>query len=159
MRGIHRGPVNSPHKWPVTRKKFPFDDVIMEYPSKMVECPDCGTNFTVINNIKRYCAISYISYGATLLQTFINRAPRLGALNCFNYNTSIWKWKSVSWSLNCSREVSMPCRTSLWWYVLPLFIMGLLRHQSHAPCHLGHEFNCTPCSWWRYDQIKDNGQL
>ena len=31
MRGIHRGPVNSPHKWPVTRKKFPFDDVIMVY--------------------------------------------------------------------------------------------------------------------------------
>ena len=30
MRGIHRGPVNSSHKWPVTRKMFPFDDVIME---------------------------------------------------------------------------------------------------------------------------------
>ena len=30
--GIHRGPVNSPHKWPVTRKMFPFDDVIMTYP-------------------------------------------------------------------------------------------------------------------------------
>ena len=29
VRGIHRGPVNSPHKWPVTRKMFPFDDVIM----------------------------------------------------------------------------------------------------------------------------------
>ena len=28
-RGIHRRPVNSPHKWPVTRKMFPFDDVIM----------------------------------------------------------------------------------------------------------------------------------
>ena len=27
--GIHRGPVNSPHRWPVTRKIFPFDDVIM----------------------------------------------------------------------------------------------------------------------------------
>ena len=27
--GTHRGPVNSPHKWPVTRKMFPFDDVIM----------------------------------------------------------------------------------------------------------------------------------
>ena len=26
---IHRGPVNSPHKLPVTRKMFPFDDVIM----------------------------------------------------------------------------------------------------------------------------------
>ena len=29
VRGIHRGPGNSPHKWPVTRKMFPFDDVIM----------------------------------------------------------------------------------------------------------------------------------
>ena len=27
--GIHQGPVNSPHKWPVTRKMFPFDDVII----------------------------------------------------------------------------------------------------------------------------------
>ena len=29
VRGIHRRPVNSPHKWPVTRKMFPFDDLIM----------------------------------------------------------------------------------------------------------------------------------
>ena len=29
VRGIHWWPVNSPHKWPVTRKMFPFDDVIM----------------------------------------------------------------------------------------------------------------------------------
>ena len=29
VRGIHRGPVNSPYKWPVTRKMFPFDDVIV----------------------------------------------------------------------------------------------------------------------------------
>ena len=27
VRGIHRWPVNSPHKWPVARKMFPFDDV------------------------------------------------------------------------------------------------------------------------------------
>ena len=32
VRGIHRGPVNSPHKWPVTRKMFPFDDVIKSGP-------------------------------------------------------------------------------------------------------------------------------
>ena len=31
VRGIHRGPVNSPHKGPVTRKMFPFDDVIMHH--------------------------------------------------------------------------------------------------------------------------------
>ena len=29
VRGIHRWPVNSPHKWPVTWKLFPFDDAIM----------------------------------------------------------------------------------------------------------------------------------
>ena len=29
VRVIHRGPVNFPHKWPVTRKMFPLDDVIM----------------------------------------------------------------------------------------------------------------------------------
>ena len=34
VRGIHRGPVNSPHKWPVTRKLFPFDDVIMHCPNQ-----------------------------------------------------------------------------------------------------------------------------
>ena len=34
VRGIHRRPVNSPHKWPVTPKMFPFDDVIM-YPNNI----------------------------------------------------------------------------------------------------------------------------
>ena len=29
VKGIHWSPVNSPHKGPVTRKMFPFDDVIM----------------------------------------------------------------------------------------------------------------------------------
>ena len=29
VRGIYRWPVNSPHKGPVVRKKFPFDDVVM----------------------------------------------------------------------------------------------------------------------------------
>ena len=28
-----RGLVNSPHKWPVTRKMIPFDDIIMIFPS------------------------------------------------------------------------------------------------------------------------------
>ena len=30
VRGIHRWPMNSPHKGPVTRKMLPFDDVIMQ---------------------------------------------------------------------------------------------------------------------------------
>ena len=31
VRGIHRWPVNHPDKWPVTRKIYPFDDVIMPF--------------------------------------------------------------------------------------------------------------------------------
>ena len=36
VRGIHRRPLNSPHKWPVTRKIFPFDDVIMWAPASQL---------------------------------------------------------------------------------------------------------------------------
>ena len=39
LRGIHRWPVNSPHKGPVTRKLFPFDDVIMQKKYIMQICP------------------------------------------------------------------------------------------------------------------------
>ena len=42
VRGIHRWPVNSPHKGPVTRKMFPFDDVIMYWrvslPTMIMRC-------------------------------------------------------------------------------------------------------------------------
>ena len=37
VRWIHRGPVNSPHKWPVTRKMFPFDYVIMRISDRVYE--------------------------------------------------------------------------------------------------------------------------
>ena len=40
VQGFHRGPVNSPHKSPVTRKMFPFDDAIMRYIS------GCGGAFS-----------------------------------------------------------------------------------------------------------------
>ena len=42
VRGIHRGPVNSPHKWPVTRNMSPSDDVNMSY-----SCFICGTSFKI----------------------------------------------------------------------------------------------------------------
>ena len=40
VRGIHQGPVNSPHKWPATRKMFPFDDVIMDLFILHSQCND-----------------------------------------------------------------------------------------------------------------------
>ena len=38
VRGIHREPVNSPHKWPVTRKMFPLDDVVMFLCGLAIHC-------------------------------------------------------------------------------------------------------------------------
>ena len=55
--GIHRGPVNSPHKWPVTRKMFPFDDVIMWLPLH----DDCTVlQPTIFHVIDSYMAPSLI---------------------------------------------------------------------------------------------------
>ena len=47
--GIHRGPVNSTHRWPVTRKMFLFDDAIMNMSVQYVDhqclCrPPCYTS-------------------------------------------------------------------------------------------------------------------
>ena len=59
--GIHRGPVNSPHKWPVTQKMFPFDDVIMSWWS--VFSAHCwATGFSCkahdIDGLVQYCSNS-----------------------------------------------------------------------------------------------------
>ena len=44
--GIHRRPVNSPHKWPVTWKMFSFDDGIMDLtrPAQMGVTECCTQN-------------------------------------------------------------------------------------------------------------------
>ena len=50
--GIHRGPVNSPHKWPVTRKMFPFDDVIMRaFSTSWCHPSDYLTSLSVTNRL------------------------------------------------------------------------------------------------------------
>ena len=65
VRAIHRGPVNSPHKWPVTRKMFPFDDVIMKVPKSLLNSHSCvlATSMTnecelVENLVWRFCVES-----------------------------------------------------------------------------------------------------
>ena len=52
VRGIHRWPVNSSHKRPVTRKMFPFDDVLMTdgFPAHSPVIKDFGDFFAVIPN-------------------------------------------------------------------------------------------------------------
>ena len=49
VRGIHRWPVNSTHKGPVTRKMFPFDDVIMIFKLIFFNA-NLVSNYTINNN-------------------------------------------------------------------------------------------------------------
>ena len=47
--GIHRGPVNSPHKWSVTQKMFPFDDVIMCFSIDAIFVDSCYLSVIYMN--------------------------------------------------------------------------------------------------------------
>ena len=51
--GIHRWPVDSLHKWPVTRKMFPFDDVIISYKQRLLHLTYCAQRqLLAIKNIQ-----------------------------------------------------------------------------------------------------------
>ena len=42
VRGIHRSPVNSQHKWPVTRQMFPIDEVMISSTHNIQDCFTCS---------------------------------------------------------------------------------------------------------------------
>ena len=60
VRGFHWWPMNSPHKWPVTRKMFPFDDVIMPWFSAIKDVP--GTIYRVIKRFPFLIKSGYHGY-------------------------------------------------------------------------------------------------
>ena len=61
---IHRSPVNSPHKWPVTRKMFPFDDVII--------CSSYSLSFSVGDS--EYVKLTQMIHGGSRKKTAIYNA-------------------------------------------------------------------------------------
>ena len=60
VRGIHRWPVNSPHKGPVTWKMFPFNDVIMEVYKMVIQSPDQILDWRVKLNLFVVVAVTFI---------------------------------------------------------------------------------------------------
>ena len=65
VRRIHRWPVSSPHKSPVTRKMFQFDDVIMTYMCASVSCSidnDASKNIYVLQLIVFYASVKNRGY-------------------------------------------------------------------------------------------------
>ena len=76
VRGIHRRPVNSPHKRPVTRKMFPFDEVIMFFPCELeIWQMTLKNNMTLLLCYSKLCASFHshlwIQTGVTIRKTQI----------------------------------------------------------------------------------------
>ena len=65
--GIHRWPVNSPHKWPVTQKMFSFDDVFVanKYAFPIPDAPHSHAGYSPTNVI---CLPDWVQ---TLAQDYI----------------------------------------------------------------------------------------
>ena len=98
-------PVNSPHKWPVTRKMVPFDDVItvlmwpimrLSYIGIISECQKYGTN------IKRNSNQNQMKQNLEpVLKLWFNSRICAGLYISSQFRPSLWHWHS-----NYNRAIS-----------------------------------------------------
>ena len=80
VQGIPRRPGNSLHKWPVTRKMFPFDDVIMNCQALTVkyECFICLLSYIATMILNSWNASSGFLFDIFVPRTNFNKSqPRL----------------------------------------------------------------------------------
>ena len=93
---IHRSPVNSPHKWPVTRKMFPFDDVIMSYKSLVTQLLAAIISLLIIPLIV-VLHVAVVFSGGSGIMEFNNKGSTSTKLNVSmtfmrSRCTEIWNW-------------------------------------------------------------------
>ena len=96
--GIYRWLVNSPHRWPVTRKMFPFDDVIMTVILRWV-IDTVNTNlypFGMFRSIMRFNAVyanpcnsntCIVGCMRTLVLWYQKQVSQAGKSNCIPQKT------------------------------------------------------------------------
>ena len=140
VRGIHRGPVNSPHKWPVTRKMFPFDDVIMnldvfnhiavhQIDAKITASDDVCLSELTICNVKsvplqqpmlNFTSIDYITHGS-------DEWRGDSASKNFNTISSLFDWIQLN---NLSVPTDMWMRTQRMSFLLSALISITILYQS-----------------------------
>ena len=85
VRGIHRGPVNSPHKWPVTRKMSPFDDVIMDWRRLDIDPPRNFESILQSTSNWGYMQPSDILYNSRILKIYQFSFILSFSLLCFKW--------------------------------------------------------------------------
>ena len=72
VRGIHRSPVNSPHKLPVTRKIFPFDDVIMRS-LYLLDVRPCANMVVSLWNLTHHFADALVEFHGKMITQGLSR--------------------------------------------------------------------------------------
>ena len=88
VQGIHRGPVNSPHKGPVTRKMFPFHDVIMT-----------NGNRTLLGHVDLIPLKNKSCYGVNFVITSVTGGCRYDNPRCRQWRQS---WHHEKSNLYCN---------------------------------------------------------
>ena len=104
VRGIHRGPVNSPHKWPVTRKMFPFDDVIMEINIMTTH------GFSVLKTILLMCTETEVLYDTYTLTWKYQQEEKVNFSQI--HFTMTWVWRLRTW---CPVAEKCSVKSFNWW--------------------------------------------
>ena len=111
VRVIHRWPVNSPHKWPVTRNMFPLDDVIMS----RTRISPCIT--PCIPTVPFHVGVSYMCMSLSVYEQFSYRLEILHRLSLpssvQNLNDGATAKKSYEQTKLCEVWVWITFRTDI----------------------------------------------
>ena len=136
VRGIHRWPVNSRHKGPVTQKMLPFDDVIMMCPcvhfhAHLLFCP-----YTHILLISKNIVMQRLQAGRCLFLV------KLCAIHCTSNTASIIFLVFLYAETRPSRMLGAFCCT-----VLP---MDISQKYDHVPWPDRTVGNYFPMYGWKH---------
>ena len=119
--GNSSGLVNSPYKGPVTRKMFPFDDVIM------IRLPHVPMQQTNKNIVKYTTRIHY-----ELLVWSLKREQTLPFAYFMRYIVSLFPPTGIHWFMLCHRQSFVTCLAyDCLWYLLLIKIAKLVFSLDH----------------------------
>ena len=95
VRGIHRRPVSSSHKWPVTRKMFPFDDVILT--TRWIHW--CCLSYDKLLKWTMKCHITRVEKLVAVVWTIFSIRYKEGFWCCLIY------FKSLKWTMKSQMTI------------------------------------------------------
>ena len=130
VRGFHRWPVNSPHKWPVMRKMCPCDDVIMGSVLMLWNTSFDNPGIDGVDIFRLSCSLFCWSYDC--LVTF-----NVCLLNVY---ASLTECYIDDWKIRINPKVHWHMRTSV-------SKAGVKDMENYIPQILWDVITC-PCTWY-----------